>query len=621
MLGMKRVVMTVASKKSTASVWTAGRRRRPLLESFSFLPRRPMSSSIVSSIPTGKRFLPHGPEIQTVIFGTNKNQTLSFQSSFSTAASAAVTTTSHPNRTPFLLADIGEGIKEVELLTWFVKTGDHVQQFDKICEVQSDKATVEITSRYDGLVDELAGNVGDMVQVGQPLLYLVSSSSESGDGGGGGGGSDQSSTHDTPGYTAATTTATSAMPSTLQDTTKTLEMDERLRIPTIASHYRLKSDDDYDSDDDDSDSSSGRGSSDGKFAASPAVRKLGKEYKLDLSTIHGSGPRGRLLKSDVLVYLQEQGRRVMSPPPSTTIPQQSVFSEKSSSSVPSQPGQQQRQTPQAFQHDVSVDEYEVVQLKGYNRLMVQSMTKALKIPHMGFGDEIIVDNLMACRQDLNKDNRNSKLSLMAFLCKACSLALTEYPLLNAASIMEEDQVSAGTPSSTPLASSSSSTANTLHVYKEHRLGIAMDTPRGLVVPVIRHVQTKSILEIQDDLTRFKELAAQNKLSATELSIAPTFTLSNIGALGCGGMTLQPVIVPPQVAMGAMGRIHKVPRYVTNDDDNDSGGSSNDVLQPVHVMHVTWAGDHRYLDGATLARFHHRFSYYLQHPTRMLLHLK
>ena len=127
------------------------------------------------------------------------------------------------------------------------------------------------------------------------------------------------------------------------------------------------------------------------------------------------------------------------------------------------------------------------------------------------------------------------------------------------------------------------------------------------------------MEIQHDLTRFKELAASNKLSATELAIAPTFTLSNIGALGCGGMTLQPVIVPPQVAMGAMGRIQKVPRYVTSEDDNNS--SSKDTLQPVHVMHVTWAGDHRYLDGATLARFHHRFSHYLQQPTRMLLQLK
>jgi 2-oxoisovalerate dehydrogenase E2 component (dihydrolipoyl transacylase) len=570
-------------------------------------------------------------------------------SSFSTAAAAAAAAaaTLDPNhhksqqprrRVPFLLADIGEGIKEVELLTWFVKTGDYVHEFDKICEVQSDKATVEITSRYHGHVDALAGNVGDMVQVGQPLLYLVT------EGGGGGdssssaiddghaGGAHHGSSTSSSGFGAedvitttsatnasATSTASSAA-TTLKDTKTSLPSellwnnDERLRIPTIASHYHLKSDDDYDDYDSSSGSSSGNGNTgDGKFAASPAVRKLGKEYKLDLSTIHGSGPRGRLLKSDVLIYLQEQGRRIVSPPPPLVTSTATATSPLQSSSI--QPTPQQQQQPQVAND--GDDEFEVVQLRGYNRLMVQSMTKALKIPHMGFGDEIIVDNLMKCRNDLIMSG-NHKLSLMSFLCKACSLALTEFPLLNAASVVMEEQDDG--------AETSSSTANILHVYKEHRLGIAMDTPRGLVVPVIRHVQDKSILEIQNDLTRFKELAASNKLSATELSLAPTFTLSNIGALGCGGMTLQPVIVPPQVAMGAMGRIQKVPRYTSSMDDdsnntNNHSDNNKDVLQPVHVMHVTWAGDHRYLDGATLARFHHRFSYYLQQPTRMLLQLK
>ena len=74
---------------------------------------------------------------------------------------------------PFLLADIGEGIAEVEMLRWFVQTGDNVAQFDKVCEVQSDKATVEITSRFDGIVDSLGGQIGDMISVGSPLLYIT----------------------------------------------------------------------------------------------------------------------------------------------------------------------------------------------------------------------------------------------------------------------------------------------------------------------------------------------------------------------------------------------------------------------------------------------------------------
>ena len=189
------------------------------------------------------------------------------------------------------------------------------------------------------------------------------------------------------------------------------------------------------------------------------------------------------------------------------------------------------------------------------------------------------------------------------------MALMEYPLLNAASVVDDNDDDDDSGATTA--------ANcTLHVYKEHRLGVAVDTPRGLVVPVIRNVQSKSIYEIQEDLHRLKDLASKQKLSAEDLAVPPTFTLSNIGALGCGGLALQPVIVPPQVAMGAVGRIQKLPRYM------DSGrGDGGDILEPVHVMQVTWAGDHRYLDGATLARFHQRFSYYLQDPARMLLNLK
>lgn len=86
------------------------------------------------------------------------------------ASSAVPVSTS--SITPFLLADIGEGIHEVELLKWYIQPGDVVQQFDNVCQVQSDKATVNISSRFDGVVTELSGHVGDMIKVGQPLLYL-----------------------------------------------------------------------------------------------------------------------------------------------------------------------------------------------------------------------------------------------------------------------------------------------------------------------------------------------------------------------------------------------------------------------------------------------------------------
>ena len=162
---------------------------------------------------------------------------------------------------PFLLADIGEGIAEVELLQWFVNVGDDVKQFDKICEVQSDKATVEITSRYDGVVESLNGDVGDMMIVGEPLMMIAVEGGVAG-GAGAGGGGEKKVTTDEPG-----------------------EMKTKLNIPSSAG------------------GSGGGGfkAGDGsKVLTTPAVRKMGKEHNIDLSTVEGTGPNGRILKEDIL---------------------------------------------------------------------------------------------------------------------------------------------------------------------------------------------------------------------------------------------------------------------------------------------------------------------------------
>ena len=179
--------------------------------------------------------------------------------------------------TPFLLADIGEGIKEVELLQWYVSVGDAVQQFDRVCEVQSDKATVEITSRYDGVVASLAGETGSMVQVGQALLHLQTATAATG------GTSDRSLT---TAYSMNATTAptTSAFGQKLQDTADHAATEARLSIPTVASQFHLASDDDGD------DHAGHRAAS--AWHASPAVRKLGRDYSIDVGYHKGNGTGG-----------------------------------------------------------------------------------------------------------------------------------------------------------------------------------------------------------------------------------------------------------------------------------------------------------------------------------------
>lgn len=501
-----------------------------------------------------------------------------FSSSTRTSITAAATASGTPEDapkdsrktsagTPFLLADIGEGIKEVELLQWYCQPGDSLQQFDKVVEVQSDKATVEITSRYDGVVAALCAATGDMVQVGQPLLYFHNENDDS---------SSNSAAADAPAIpvTASTTTTTSALEDLSLELPVPHAQEDRLRIPTVASHFHLASDDDF-PEDDHTGNHTHHGSSAGKFLTSPAVRQLGRQYKLDLATIHGSGPQGRLLKSDVLTYLKEQGLL------KATLASDESITTRQAASTP---------TSTSTTTIEEEEEDEIVTLRGYNRLMVKSMTAALETPHMGFGDELDMTRLLQCRRELK--DAGTSVSILSFLLKAISLALVQYPVCNAVIYDLE--------------------ACQLRLIRQHNLGVAMDTPRGLVVPVVHHVQSKSLTDIQADLDRLKATAAESKFTPADLT-TPTFTMSNIGATGNGGTYMNPVIVPPQLAMGAVGQIQRLPRF-------EKGGTSMQVCE-AHIMTVSWAADHRFLDGATLARFHGVFKGFVENPVSMLVHLK
>ena len=141
----------------------------------------------------------------------------------------------------------------------------------------------------------------------------------------------------------------------------------------------------------------------------------------------------------------------------------------------------------------------------------------------------------------------------------------------------------------------------------HNIGIAVDTPNGLVVPNIKQVQSLSLMDIAVELTRLMTLAKENKLSSNDLS-GGTITLSNVGVIG--GTYTSPVLVSPEVCIGAVGRVQKVPRY-------DEHGN----VVPVHIMNVSWSADHRVIDGATIANFGNVFKHYIESPESMLLYLK
>jgi 2-oxoisovalerate dehydrogenase E2 component (dihydrolipoyl transacylase) len=324
---------------------------------------------------------------------------------------------------PFILADIGEGIAEVELIQWYVAPGDAIRQFDKVCEVQSDKATVDISSRFDGIVDKLCGQKGDVMKVGQPLLFIRP---------------EGSARHD----------------ANVKPNSESLHnvdhQADQLRIPTGEDgmgdfESRIKSTKDADLTLE-------------KVLTSPAVRKLGKDYGINLNQVIGTGPQGRIMKSDVEKHMQEM----------------SMSHGIATRTVDTKPD-----SPSTTSYD------QTIPLRGYHRLMASTMLLSLQVPHMCYSDEVNVTELKKFREDLKStlEDRQVKLSYLPFAIKACSLSMKEYPIMNSTIDMEN---------------------MSLIFHRDHNIGIAMDSPRGLVVPVIQKCQDLSILEIALNLKSLQE---------------------------------------------------------------------------------------------------------------------
>jgi len=348
------------------------------------------------------------------------------------------------NSTPFLLADIGEGISEVEVLQWFVKPGDTIAQFDRVCEVQSDKANVEITSRFDGTIQSLCCNVGDMMFVGKPLLYIATAADES--------------------------SATSSSGGEAQEKQVTFEDDalkEKPNVQSIDSDINLSS---YNkgmerqttTEQQPSKEESGERK---KVLTSPAVRKLCKEYNIDLTKVNATGPKGIVLKSDVLNIINM----------SSSNDTEATGTSSNAKSISS---------PMQLKEDTAIP------IRGYNRLMVKSMTSSLQVPHMVFSEEINVNNLTEVRGSLRPlamDHGVQKLTYLPFFIKAASLAMLKYPVLN--STIDVDEM-------------------TLTYHAEHNIAVAVDTKRGLAVPVVKSCQNKSVLEIAHELNRLYSLVSR-----------------------------------------------------------------------------------------------------------------
>lgn len=299
--------------------------------------------------------------------------------------------------------------------------------------------------------------------------------------------------------------------------------------------------------------------------ATPAVRHMLKQAGISIDDVTGTGRKGLVTKEDVQRYQSTKHKSIQD---------------------------EANQLPAAISMD------QVSDLTPVQRQMFQAMTRSLAIPHFLFTDVVDVTDLDSLRRRLNarlasrEDPR--KLSLLPFIMKALSMAFMEHRALNA-----------------HLDTQSNADRPHLLIRGSHNMGIAVDTPSGLLVPVVRNVQNHSILSLAAEIDRLSSLARAGKLQPQDFKDA-TFTVSNMGSIG--GNALGPVIVSPMVAILGLGRVQEVAAF----QENASGDEM--VVKRAHLT-LSWSGDHRVLDGATVAKCARATASFLENMESFLVALK
>lgn len=394
--------------------------------------------------------------------------------------------------------------------------------------MQSDKASVEITSRFSGVVKKLHYEAGEMAKVGKPFVDIDIEGGVEPE-------AVQPEAVETPAaeQPRGEDIATPPVNASMQPPTDAPSLDALSQAPPKPK---------------------------GKHAglATPAVRHLLKETKVDIMDVDGTGRDGRVLKEDIHRFVKARDASANGQQASSA-----------STPTPTRPG---------GARDTSVQTETVVPLSNTELQMFRTMTRSLAIPHFLYADEVDFSSLVDLRRRLNRvlaqkataDGQPTKLSYLPFIIKAVSLALYQFPALNA-------RVDVDPGANKPC----------LVHRSQHNIGVAMDTPRGLVVPVIRDVGGLNIVTIAAELARLQGLALDGKLSPADLT-GGTITVSNVGNIG--GTYVSPVIVEREVAILGVGRLRAVPAF-----------DEQDRVVKKQVCNFSWSADHRVVAGATMAR--------------------
>ncbi|MEM7778483.1 MAG: dihydrolipoamide acetyltransferase family protein [Pseudomonadota bacterium] len=380
------------------------------------------------------------------------------------------------------LPDIGEGVAEAEIAEWMVAVGDIVREDDVIAAVMTDKATIEIPSTVSGAVTWLAGDVGDMIAVGSDLVRFETepgtqgAAAVSGEPDGGHGGHAAFQYQPQP---PGSVDKPSAPPYSRVDDMAQRDATATAPSPAVSPH---------------------QASTNTRPLAAPSVRRRARDAGLDLSTIKGTGRRGRIRHDDVIAALDRDRTNEAAAAPS--------------------------------RRDGTPD-FEDIKVVGLRRRISERMAEAnAKIPHISVIEEVDVSGLEDLRADLNDRDRQNrpKLTLLPFMMRAVWLAIGDERNLNA---HYDDE------------------AGVIRRFAQFHVGIATQTDAGLMVPVIKRAQDNDIWTNAAEIKRLADSARDGKLGRDELT-GSTLTITSLGPLGALATT--PIINHPEVAIVGINKI-------------------------------------------------------------------
>lgn len=430
----------------------------------------------------------------------------------------------------FKLPELGENIETGDVVRVLVKAGDSVEADQPVVELETDKATIEVPAPVAGTVVQVAVSDGETIAVGQLILTIETGESES--------------TDTQP--PAAPQPSPPVAPEPEPESGRSLDpAPPPLSPPPPVTSEPAPA------------SAPASTRSRRTVLAAPSVRRLAREFGVDVMEVPGSGARGRVSADDVKAY----ARRVLQSARDGSV-----------------------STPEAELPDFTKwGQVERTRMRSIRRATVRQMTRAWQaIPHVTQHDQADVTQFESVRKRLKKESPDIPLTVTAFTVKALAAALKKFPQFNASLDVAREEI----------------------IYKQYiNIGVAVDTDRGLLVPVIKDADTKTLIQISLEISALAEKARSKSVTLDEMQ-GGTFTVTNLG--GLGGTFFTPIINYPEVAILGLSRSTYAPILV------------NQQFEPKLMMPLSLSYDHRLIDGADAVRFLRWVAEHIEQPLLLSL---